>query len=348
MTGVDRPRVASAGPTRVVVVREPHEWRLVDAVGAEGDIHVVGHTSAVADAIELVARSRPDVLVVDLAHADRSQHLIEQVMAHTPTAILVLADDATGEASSDPVEALLAGALLAIPKPTAWTAEEQGELRRTVRRLGGLPVIRHPRGRWTASQADEAGARRRHRVVAMAASTGGPAALAEVLSGFDGLRAPVLVVQHLHPDFVGGLLAWMARASALPVSLARHGERVEAGHVYISPGRLHLRLGTDQRAELSAMPRTTHRPSADELFQSVADHAGPRGVGVLLTGMGDDGARGLLSLRRRGGLTLGQDEATSAVYGMPHAADRLGAVSRVLPLAEIAGAILQATAEVPA
>jgi two-component system chemotaxis response regulator CheB len=331
--------------TRVVVVTEPQGWRLLDVVSADGDIHVVGHTNAVAEAIELVARWRPDVLVIDLTRPDLSQHLIEQVMANTPTVILVL----SGVDSSAPVDALLAGALLAIPKPATWTGEEQRELRRTIRRLRGLPVIRHPRGRRVMTRRDEdAGRSRRHRVVAMAASTGGPAALAEVLSGLDGLRAPVLVVQHLHPDFVGGLVAWMARASALPVTLVRHGDRLEPGHVYIGPGRVHLRLGSDLRAELAASPRTTHRPSADELFQSVADHAGPRGVGVLLTGMGDDGARGLLALRRRGGLTLGQDEATSAVYGMPHAAERLGAVSRVLPLADIAGAILHATAEVPA
>jgi two-component system chemotaxis response regulator CheB len=336
--------------TRVVVVtplRVP-DVHLVDVVRADGDIEVVGQTTAVDEAIAMVARARPDVVVLDLGRPDDGRHLIEQVMAHTPTAILVLSSEADAS-SADTAQALVAGALLAIPKPAPWTKDDESQLRRTVRHLRGVPVIRHPRGgRGRVRPSRTAAGRRAGPVVALAASTGGPAALAEVLSDLDGLAAPVLVVQHLHPEFVAGFVAWMSRVSVLPVVLARHGERLRPGRVYIGPGNKHLRLDANERVELSESPLTVHRPSADELFHSVAVHAGARGIGVVLTGMGDDGAHGLLALKRRGGLTLAQDEQSSVVYGMPQAASRLGAARRVLPLTEIAGAILRAAAEVPA
>jgi two-component system chemotaxis response regulator CheB len=181
--------------------------------------------------------------------------------------------------------------------------------------------------------------------VALAASTGGPPALAEVLSGLGGLDAPVLVVQHIHQDFVPGLVTWMARACPLPVELARHGDRALPGRVYIAGGGLHLRLDARRRLALSSLPVTIHRPSADELLRSVAEHAGAAGIGVVLTGMGDDGAKGLLALRERGGRTLAQDEATSAVFGMPSASQRLGAVTELLALGDIAPAVMRAARE---
>ncbi|MBS1838677.1 MAG: chemotaxis protein CheB [Actinobacteria bacterium] len=180
-----------------------------------------------------------------------------------------------------------------------------------------------------------------NRVVGIAASTGGPPALATVLSGLAGLRAPVLVVQHLHDDFVDGLVEWMARTSGLPVKLAVHGEPIRAGIVYIGPGGRHLTIGAGRRIELSSDPVTIHRPSADELFRSMAAQVGASGVGVILTGMGADGEAGLSEMHRRGATTIGQDEATCAVYGMPRAAARAGALTTVAPLGDIAGEIVR-------
>jgi two-component system chemotaxis response regulator CheB len=176
----------------------------------------------------------------------------------------------------------------------------------------------------------------------LAASTGGPPALAEVLAGLRDLTAPVLIVQHIHPDFVTGLVSWMTRVSALPVHVARHGQPLVAGQVYIGPGDVHLRLDARGRIALDPAPPAVHRPSADELFRSVAEHAGPAGVGVIMTGMGNDGAAGLLALRGRGGRTFAQDEASCAVFGMPQAAYRLGAVSDMVALCDIAGNVVRA------
>jgi two-component system chemotaxis response regulator CheB len=165
------------------------------------------------------------------------------------------------------------------------------------------------------------------------------------LAGLGGTAAPVLVVQHLHVDFTAGLIDWMSRVSALPVEVAEHHSAARPGRVYVAPGGVHLRLGADFRLELDPDPPALHRPSADELFLSVAEHAGAAAIGVLLTGMGDDGAKGLLAIRRRGGRTLAQDKESCAVFGMPAAAQRLGAVDDLLPPAELATAIARASRE---
>jgi two-component system chemotaxis response regulator CheB len=172
--------------------------------------------------------------------------------------------------------------------------------------------------------------------------------LAKVLSGLAGLRAAVVVVQHLHPDFMDGFVTWMARVSALPVQLAVDGCPLQRGGVYVAPGGTHVRVDDDGRIALGAEPRTLHRPSADELFTSVAAVQGSRAVGVLLTGMGDDGAKGLLAMRTAGATTIAQDEKTSAVFGMPRSAVALGAASKVLPLDDIADEVMLAMRKVGA
>jgi len=334
---------------RVLVVEDAtsQQVQLVEVLRAEGDIVVVGQPTTTAIAIELVAQARPDVVILDLQLRDGlSQHAIEQIMAHTPTPILILSADGDRHSPSA-VEALVAGALDALPRPSRWTQQRGAELRRSVRQLSKAHVIRHPRGRLSQPERREAEPQpTRQPVVAVAASTGGPSALATVLAGLGGLPAPVLVVQHLHPDFVGGLVEWMTRVSPLPVETADHRLLPRPGRIYFGPGGRHLRYGANGRLELHETPATVHRPSADELFDSVAENAGPAGIGVLLTGMGDDGAKGLLAIRRRGGITLAQDEASSAVFGMPKAAERLGAVTELVPLDKLAAGIKRAVREV--
>jgi two-component system chemotaxis response regulator CheB len=179
-------------------------------------------------------------------------------------------------------------------------------------------------------------------IVALAASAGGPNALATVLAGLHDLDAGILVVQHIQGRFFEGFVDWMSRASALPVRVAADGSRILRGTVHIGPADVHLRLGLGSRIQLDPEPEATHRPSADELFHSMAKAGPERSVGVLLTGMGDDGAKGLLELRERGGKTIVQDEDSSTVYGMPRAAARLDAADMILPLDEIAPAIMRA------
>jgi two-component system chemotaxis response regulator CheB len=322
--------------------------QLVEVLQHDGDIVVVGQSATATAAIEVVAQSRPDVIILDLHLADgQSQHAIEQIMAHSPTPILVLSARSDDLRSPSAVEALVAGALQALPRPPEWTSEQGNELRRTVRQISKVQVIRHPRGSLAKGVRHDIEVHSGQQpVVAIAASTGGPSALATLLSDLAGLPAPVLVVQHLHPDFTTGLVEWMSRISPLPVETATHHQKARPGRIYIAPGRRHLHYRTNGTLELTAAPVTTHRPSADELFQSVADNAGPAGIGVLLTGMGEDGAKGLLAIRNGGGHTLAQDKASSAVFGMPRAAERLGAVTELLPLGKIAAGIRRAVREV--
>jgi two-component system chemotaxis response regulator CheB len=315
--------------------------RIVRILQADGDICVVGQASTSAEAIRLVHDLRPDIVTLGLSLPDATgRHVVQQIVAQVPTPILLLTSDFGASRSQLVVEALAAGALEALPVPDRWTSDLEADLRRKVRLLRKVHVFK--RGRTGAGQVDaptQAGRRSRQHVVAIAASTGGPSVLATVLAGIGGTTAPVLVVQHLHTDLTLGLVSWMSRVSALPVVVAEHGQQVRAGSVYVAPGGAHLRLDADFRMELGAVPETIHRPSADELFLSVAKHAGAGAIGVVLTGMGDDGAKGLLAIQQAGGRTLAQDEASCAVYGMPAAARRLGAVTDMLPPAEIARAI---------
>ncbi len=350
-------------PARVVVVEDSLVQRanLVAVLEADGDIKVVGEATTAVEAISLVASLRPDVVTLDLNIPDGGgQYALEQIMADTPTPILVLSSTVLNDASVPAIEALVGGALLAVPKPAQWTPVFENELRRSVHTIRTVPVIRHIRGalrnRPTASAttpslptsgrpASGLLSNTRSCVVAIAASTGGPAALETVLKGLANLTAPVLIVQHIHPDFVQGLVDWMTRISPLPVVLAQHGQSLRGGQVYIGPGDTHLRIGSDWKIELVDTPVVVHRPSADQLFESVAVRAGENGVGVLLTGMGDDGAAGLAAMHRRGACTIAQDEATSAVYGMPRAASRLGVVDQELPLPAIANSIIRAVSD---
>lgn len=337
---------------RALVVEDASTQRsqLMEVLHRESDIVVVGQPATAMAAIEAVAQSRPDVVILDLHLADGlSQHAIEQIMAHTPTPILILSARIDDRHSPSTVEALVAGALEALPRPPRWTPEQGAELRRAVRQISKVHVIRHPRGNLAKGVRRDLETRSGRRpVVAIAASTGGPSALATLLADLAGLQAPVLVVQHLHPDFITGLVGWMSRISPLPVEIASHHQMARRGRIYIAPGERHLHYCANGTLELNAAPATVHRPSADELFQSVAEAAGSAGIGVLLTGMGDDGAKGLLAIHQRGGHTLAQDQASSAVFGMPKAAQRLGAVTELHPLDKIAAGIQRAVRETSA
>ncbi|PUB25397.1 two-component system chemotaxis response regulator CheB [Promicromonospora sp. AC04] len=322
--------------------------QLMSILQVQGDIVIADCSSTAAEAIELVATTRPDVVVLDLHLRDgQSQRAIEQIMARTPTPILILSTQLPDRHAASAVEALVAGALEARQRPPRWTPAEGAELRRTVRQISKVQVIRHPRGSHVPGQPRGTAARvGQQPVVAIAASTGGPSALVTLLGGLAGLEAPVLVVQHLDPGFTAGLVEWMSRVSALPVEIAGHQQVARPGRVYFAPGERHLHYAAGGRLELVESPATTHRPSADELFRSVARTAGSAAIGVQLTGMGDDGAQGLLAIHQSGGATLAQDEASSTVFGMPKAAVGVGAVTELVRIDKMADAVQRAVREV--
>jgi two-component system chemotaxis response regulator CheB len=325
----------------------PWAVQLARAVEADRDASVVGQVSP-AQAVGCVSRDRPDIVSLDMSGFSgngQAAGLVREILAIAPVPILLLVpSDYRRDAS---MAAVVAGAVEVMTYPAKWDVAVGAELRKRLSALGHLsqrrrerlrrPVIREPRpAPGGANQRSSDG------VVGLAASTGGPPALARVLSGLGGLARPVIVVQHLQSGFVDGFLGWMRRESALPVELAVDGAPLRSGVVLVAPPGLHAIVRRGHRLALLDEPVTLHRPSADVLFHSMADCGGAGGIGVILTGMGDDGASGLLALRRIGGTTIAQDEESSAVYGMPKAAHDNGGAAWVLPLSEIAAAVLRA------
>jgi two-component system chemotaxis response regulator CheB len=267
---------------------------------------------------------------------------VEEIMSAQPTPILVVSSriSAGGDLAA---AALASGALEAIGKDELSLHDPDGPeavaFRRRIKILGGARVIRHPRrrlnGRGTApSRPAPQGA-----AIGICASTGGPHALATILSGIPAdFAVPILVVQHIAAGFSEGLVRWLDDAVPLPVRLAEHGAPALPG-VTFAPDGADFVLGEEGVLTLDrSTPGGLHRPSADVLLRSIARRAKEAGVAVVLTGMGRDGAEGLAAVRAAGGMTMAQDEATSAVYGMPREAARCGA-ALILPLGEIASAL---------
>jgi two-component system chemotaxis response regulator CheB len=333
----------------LVVTSQTGLWvtQLLRSVEADRDARVVGQV-APAEAVTHVSQDRPDIVSLDMTGLEangQAAPLVREILALAPVPILLLVPSDQGRDAS--MAALVAGAVEVMTYPTTWDLRSGADLRKRLHTLGHLSMRRrdrlrrpplrelHPNGTGPRGRSADA-------VVGLAASTGGPPALARVLSGLRGLDRPVVVVQHLQSGFVDGFLNWMKRESALPVELAVDGAPLKPGVVLVAPPGLHTSIRRGHRLSLGDEPVTLHRPSADVLFHSMAEHCGASGIGVILTGMGDDGAAGLLALRSRGGITIAQDEETSAVYGMPRAAYDNGAAAQVLPLSEIAGAVLRA------
>ena len=173
-------------------------------------------------------------------------------------------------------------------------------------------------------------------IVAIVSSTGGPAALNRILQRLPGdFALPIVIIQHIAADFLPSLVEWLSGVTPLAVKIAEAGERPEPGTVYFAPGDKHLALTAAKRFDCSVQYESRHIPSGDVLLESVAQHYREHAIGVILTGMGRDGASGLLSMRDTGALTIAQDEASSIVYGMPYEAANLNAAQHVLALTEI-------------
>ncbi len=346
-----------ARPVTVVVVASTHVRidRLRHLLATVG-IEVVAAVRTVAEGVDAVSEHEPDTVLLDLPMPTGGLELVERVMARQPTPIVL-----TGAAAEGAATAMAAGAVDLITPGT----EGLGPVvyaRALARHLGvasRVRVITHPRGRLrergldTGAAADGSPSRHRastdgrsHRptVVVIGASTGGPPALASILAALPAdLDVPVVVVQHMAEGFVEGLASWLDGIVARPVSVALNGDRLRPGHVVLAPSDGNLVVEPGLRLSIEdPRPGQFHVPEIDRTLQSVAEVCRDRAVGVLLTGMGRDGAAGMLALRRVGAFTIGQDEGTSAVWGMPAAAAALGGLDVELPLPEIAAALTDA------
>lgn len=343
--------------TRVLVVDDSLtvRRRLCEVLAADPQIELVGEAADGKRAIELCRELRPDVVTIDMIMPVMSGlAATEYIMAHCPTPILVVSSSLNRGEVFKTYDALAAGAVDVLEKPTAEAAEGAWERAFVahVKLVARIPVITHPRLRLAglnrpATPAAATLPPYRPAVIAIGASTGGPAAIVEVLRGIpDAVEQPILFVLHINEPFGAAFADWLDGQTSRRVAYARDGDPVAAarGGVAMAPPGRHL-VVCEGLLRLTLDPeRHSCRPSVDVLFESVAREYGGTAAAVLLTGMGRDGAAGLLDIRRGGGLTIAQDEATSVVYGMPREAVALGAAQQVLALKEIGPALGALTA----
>jgi two-component system chemotaxis response regulator CheB len=332
---------------RVLVAEDSAVTReyLVYLLEQDPTLKVVGTARDGMDAVEQAVQLRPDVILMDV-HMPRLNgfEATRLIMERVPTPIVIVSASFSGDEEALTFEALRAGAITMVEKPVGPDQPGQSEsaekIAETVRLMSEVKVVRRwpRRPRAFLPAAVVAPRERAVRVVAIGASTGGPAALAEILEGLPGdLPFPVLVVQHTAHGFTEGLVDWLTHGTRLAVKLARSDEPALPGTVFVAPERLQMGITKSGRIRLVQEPAEDNFcPSAGHLFESVAEAFGPAAVGILLTGMGRDGAKGLLRLRERGAVTIAQDEETSVVFGMPGEAVRIGAAQHVLPPDRIA------------
>ncbi|MGH7443831.1 MAG: chemotaxis-specific protein-glutamate methyltransferase CheB [Longimicrobiales bacterium] len=337
-------------PTRVLIADDSPTARLLmrAILSEEPDLQTVGEAANGAEAVELTEKLRPDVVVMDV-HMPVLDGIeaTRQIMQHAPTPI-VMVSAVTQRDVDLSLTATQAGALIALPKPDSPTSpryrEQRAELVAMVRAMAQVKVVR----RWAA---DRRASPRPHRraaagnveLIAIAASTGGPAALRTVIGHLPAnLEVPIVVVQHIARDFTAGFARWLGEGLPLDTVLAASNTELRAGRVYVAPEDVHTGVNDGPRLVFShAAPIEGFRPSATFLFESLARSFGGAAVGVVLTGMGSDGANGLVALRQAGGYVIGQDEATSIVYGMAQEAWLRGAVDELLPLDRIAERLVE-------
>jgi two-component system chemotaxis response regulator CheB len=349
-----------AGKVRVLVVDDSALMRRViwGLLEEDPEIQVVGSAVDGLDAIEKVHQLKPDVVTLDveMPRLDGLQTL-GYLMSEEPVPCIMLSAY-TPRGAETTLRALDYGAADFVQKPSGAVSlnleRVREELLDKVKVAKGIDLKRLPfrPGSSAPAAAVPAPALKapspvdRGSVVAIGTSTGGPRALASLIPALPkGFPAPVLVVQHMSAGFTRSLAERLDRDSQVRVKEAEAGERLEAGTVYLAPGDWHMEVkrlpsgvfvALDQRPPVMGV-----RPCADLLFQSVAEAYKDKAVGVVLTGMGRDGAKGLKAMRAQGARTVAQDEATSVVYGMPRAAYAAGCVERVLPLDRVAAGIVE-------
>jgi two-component system chemotaxis response regulator CheB len=334
---------------RVLVVEDsPLQRNLLKMLlESDQDIRVIGMAENGAEGVQLARALKPDLITMDIRMPVMDGfEATRQIMQEQPTPIVVISASVEAPDLAITFNAIKAGALDVVEKPTSVGAAGFEEIRRrliaTVKGMAMVQVTRRDLSKISAPSAHPQVTRRSSfrspQVLAIGASTGGPLALSILLKALPlNFSLPIVIIQHMATGFTQGFVAWLQTESALPLAIASENQTIHPGKVYFAPDESHLVFMCRGVLTVTRDPPVNYvRPSATVLFNSVAKVYGGEAIGVLLTGMGSDGAAGLQAMHQAGAFTVAQDEATSVVYGMPKVAAELGAVDQILSLAAIA------------
>lgn len=335
------------GPAIRVVIADDSATmreRVAGMIRADPQLVLVGEAKNGMEAVEMTRRLRPHVVVMDVDMPVLDGFAAtKRIMTENPTPIVIVSASMDISQMEISMRALNAGAVTVLPKPDGMGAngvDPTGQFLLTVKAMADLKLVRH----WEPRLRPKEPRRNGHetRAIAIAASTGGPAVLQQILSQLPYYPHPILVVQHISRGFVNGMASWLSATAALDIVIASDGETMKPGTVYLAPDDFHLGVGSRERIRVSAEPPIAgFRPSATYLFESVAKVFGSTSVGVILTGMGTDGVQGLRAIRQSGGRVIAQDEASCVVFGMPGEAVREQLPHLVLPPSRIAEKLME-------
>jgi len=332
---------------------------LVRIIHQDGRFRVLGAAASGEEALQHLRRWSPDVICLDIRLPGMNGfEVTRHVMTHKPTPIVVCSASVESDELRITMNALRAGALSVVEKPVGTTHEDYRALAdRLCSQLAVMSRVKVVR-QWASTPRSAAGSTnapigriasrafesRIITTIGIVASTGGPSALTTILGSlpFD-FPIPIVVVQHITASFLDGFVDWLDSMCDLKVVKGEPGMVLQAEHVYVAPPNTHVMVNARTLRTTNESNRTRICPSGDVLLQSMADTLGERGSGVVLTGMGDDGAAGLLALRKAGGHTIIEDRTTAVVYGMPGAAEQMGAACESLPVDAIAARLLEFT-----
>jgi two-component system chemotaxis response regulator CheB len=354
---------------RVLIVDDMVTVRMALRFILESDpeLSVVGAVGSGEEAVAFCRKSRPDIITMDINMPGMGGYeAIRQIMGETPCPIVVITGIESQYLMDVSFKALALGALTVLPKLRGFSPDdaEAKSLIQQVKIMAGVKVVRRSlRAETPPAMLDKGVTQpavpaketvpfklpKAAQVVAIGLSTGGPPALQTILSGLpSGFPVPFVIVQHISQGFMFGLASWLSNVTPFRCKVGELGETIKPGTVYLAPDNTHLTFkGSSNLWYESSEPVDGHRPSATVLFESVAQNFGAKAIGLLLTGMGKDGARGLKAMHDAGAYTIAQDEASSLVFGMPKAAIELNAVKEVLGINQIASRLKSLTEKIP-
>jgi two-component system, chemotaxis family, protein-glutamate methylesterase/glutaminase len=350
-------RVAENSRTRVLIVDDSAFMRtaLASMVDSDPELHVVATAADGNDALKKVPAFDPDVVMLDMQMPGMDGlQTLREIMKRFPRPVIMVSS-VTSRGADATLNALEAGAFDYLPKQLSNSSLDithlRGDLIRKIKAAAQSWQVREekfPPRKVSSAMISSPSHNSVPAIVAIGVSTGGPKALSEILPRFPAdLPVPIVIVQHMPFGFTGPLAARLNNLSPIFISEAAHGDAIRPGTVYVAPAGSHLTVarGTAETViRLSKMPEgQEHTPSIDVMMQSVASVYGSQAMGVIMTGMGSDGAQGMKAIHQKGGLTVGQDKESCAVYGMPRICAEMEVLDRIVPLSQIPEEILQAT-----